>query len=488
LASIRRTLAELRGLPLWTLSQAALLEVTREVEATLRCGFGVQVRLAGELHERGVADMLDARSAAHLLQQTLQITMSDARGRVAAAVASLPTETPSGGVIAPPAPELLSAIERGAVSAGHAKVITGCLAKIPEAVDADTRQLCLATLIEQAGMRDEIGLRRVAEQITNLVDPDGELSDKDAEDRAEFHIGSKRQDGLTPVRGLLSPLTAEQLRVAIHARSMPRPIDENTPDPRPAPLRNEQALGEILSRHLCTGAGPRDGGVRPQVVVTISLQDLIVGLRRYRARQDAANAADADEQGHTQDSDAGRFAEWTLQHGWEPPGGWASYGLGGSGSSGANAGSAWSDYDGIQSVAMARLLACDAVIIPQVLGTDSVVLDQGRGVRLFTAAQRRALTTRDKGCAFLGCDIPAPWCEAHHIVWWSDGGVTDISNGVLLCRRHHVLIHQGRWRIEQDPDGGRPWILPPAHIDPARAPRRNTYFHVPDLLTTISRQ
>ncbi|HET8589495.1 MAG TPA: HNH endonuclease signature motif containing protein, partial [Nakamurella sp.] len=97
-------------------------------------------------------------------------------------------------------------------------------------------------------------------------------------------------------------------------------------------------------------------------------------------------------------------------------------------------------------------------------------------------------TTRDKGCAFLGCDIPPAWCEAHHIIWWSQGGVTDISNGVLLCRRHHVLIHQGHWRVEQDPDGGRPWIIPPAHIDPAQTPRRNTHFHLPDLLTTIDRQ
>jgi hypothetical protein len=456
LSAVRRVLAELRDVPWWTLSQAELLEVTREVESTLRGGFGVQVRLAGELHERGVADMLDARSAAHLLHQALHITMSDARARVAAATAALPCESPTGSVIGPAAPELLAAVDAGAVSAGHVKVITGCLAGIPQAVDQETRRLCLGTLIEQAGLRDENGLRQVAEQINNLLDPDGELSGKDPQDRAELHIGGKRRDGLTPVRGLLSPLTAEQLRVAIAALAAPRPIDEHTPDPRPAPLRHEQALGEILSRHLSAGAGPRDGGVRPQVVVTINLQDLIDGVRRCRASQQPQPA----------DVAAG------LRN---------AVGVGGSGS-------AWSDYDGIQSVAMARMLACDGVLIPQVLGADSVVLDQGRGVRLFTAEQRRALTTRDKGCAFLGCDIPPAWCEAHHIIWWSQGGVTDISNGVLLCRRHHVLIHQGHWRVEQDPDGGRPWIIPPAHIDPAQTPRRNTHFHLPDLLTTIDRQ
>jgi hypothetical protein len=290
---------------------------------------------------------------------------------------------------------------------------------------------------------------------------------------------------LTPVRGLLSPLTAEQLRVAIAALAAPRPIDEHTPDPRPAPLRHEQALGEILSRHLSAGAGPRDGGVRPQVVVTINLQDLIDGVRRCRAGQDAAGQDDRTDR---QAWDPDRVADWVRRQGWEPSGGWSGSGPASRGASRASSGSAWSDYDGIQSVAMARMLACDGVLIPQVLGADSVVLDQGRGVRLFTAEQRRALTTRDKGCAFLGCDIPPAWCEAHHIIWWSQGGVTDISNGVLLCRRHHVLIHQGHWRVEQDPDGGRPWIIPPAHIDPAQTPRRNTHFHLPDLLTTIDRQ
>ncbi|HET8590969.1 MAG TPA: hypothetical protein VFM01_15135, partial [Nakamurella sp.] len=118
LAAIRRVLVELRDLPWWTLSQAELLDTTREVESTLRGGFGVQVRLAGELHERGVADMLDARSAAHVLHQTLHITMSDARARVAAAAAALPCETPTGSVIGPAAPELLAAVDAGAVSAG----------------------------------------------------------------------------------------------------------------------------------------------------------------------------------------------------------------------------------------------------------------------------------------------------------------------------------------------------------------------------------
>jgi hypothetical protein len=437
LAGIQAGIARLRGLPLWTLQERDLLELTRQVESTVRSGFGVQVRLAGEVAERGVADVLSARSSAHLLHQCLNITIGEARGRIAAARTALPNQTPSGEVIAPAAPELLDAIDRGQLSAGHARVITGCLTRIPAAVDPDTRQLCRDTLLEQAGKRDEIGLRQVAEQIRHIVDPDGTLSGKDPDERAELHIGHKRQDGLTPIRGLLSPLTAEQFRIAIQALSAPTPIDADTPDPRPAELRREQALGEILHRHLTAGAGPRDGGVRPQVVVTIGLDDLLGRL-------------------HGSDS--------------TNPGGQTCPG-----------GSAWSDYDGIQSVAMARLLACDAAIIPQVLGSDGAVLEQGRAVRLFTAEQRRALTTRDRGCTAPGCDIPPAWTQAHHIIWWSRGGRTDVTNGVLLCRRHHTEIHTGPWEIRADPGGGRPWFIPPPHLDPERKPRRNTHFHPPDL-------
>jgi hypothetical protein len=144
-------------------------------------------------------------------------------------------------------------------------------------------------------------------------------------------------------------------------------------------------------------------------------------------------------------------------------------------------GPAWADYTGVHTAANARLLACDADLIPQVLGSDSVVLDQGRTVRLFPPEIRRAIVTRDRGCAFPGCDSPAGWCEVHHIGWWKrDLGATSERNGVLLCRRHHVVIHQGAWEV-RIAESGAPEFIPPAALDPKRTPRRNQHWVLPKI-------
>jgi hypothetical protein len=122
-----------------------------------------------------------------------------------------------------------------------------------------------------------------------------------------------------------------------------------------------------------------------------------------------------------------------------------------------------------------RKIACDADIIPVVLGSQGRILDIGRASRVFPPHIRKAITARDQGCAFPGCTIPAAWCEAHHITYWSRGGTTGTGNGVLLCSHHHHLIHKEHWTIEVT--NGVPWFKPPPELDPQRKPRRNHYFH-----------
>ncbi len=96
-------------------------------------------------------------------------------------------------------------------------------------------------------------------------------------------------------------------------------------------------------------------------------------------------------------------------------------------------------------------MLCDAVIVP--VSTDHLgeILDIGRATPVWNRAQRRAMTTRSPHCQWPGCQVIAPWCDAHHFQHWEHGGETSLANGVHLCRRHHVFLHQHRdWRYTFD--------------------------------------
>ncbi|RNL80037.1 HNH endonuclease signature motif containing protein, partial [Nocardioides marmorisolisilvae] len=111
------------------------------------------------------------------------------------------------------------------------------------------------------------------------------------------------------------------------------------------------------------------------------------------------------------------------------------------------------DTGEILSAGEVRRLACNAHLIPAVLGGKSLPLDLGRGSRLFTEAQRIALGLRHSTCAADGCDRPFAWCELHHLHSWALGGRTDLANAVPLCHFHHQRIHDHRYRHTRAPDG-----------------------------------
>jgi hypothetical protein len=84
-----------------------------------------------------------------------------------------------------------------------------------------------------------------------------------------------------------------------------------------------------------------------------------------------------------------------------------------------------------------------------VMAGRSEPLDVGRRTPVVPPAMRRAVIVRDRHCRFPGCDRPHTWCDAHHVVHWADGGPTAVPNLVLLCRRHHRLVHErGGFRLE----------------------------------------
>ncbi len=110
-------------------------------------------------------------------------------------------------------------------------------------------------------------------------------------------------------------------------------------------------------------------------------------------------------------------------------------------------------HDGTEiPVGTARRLACEAEILPVVLGSSGEVLDLGRRQRLANRAQRRALRAMYRSCAWVGCTVPFHHCEIHHLVPWEHTGATDLANLVPLCHEHHHLAHEGRWRLHLRPD------------------------------------
>lgn len=119
------------------------------------------------------------------------------------------------------------------------------------------------------------------------------------------------------------------------------------------------------------------------------------------------------------------------------------------------------------STAAVRRLACDAGVIPLFLGSVSEPLDVGTEHRFVTRAIRQALNTRDRGCII--CQAPPAMCEAHHLIHWADGGPTNLTNLALLCKAHHIDLHQGHWTITTH--HGHPRPNRPAWADtPAKPP------------------
>ncbi len=148
---------------------------------------------------------------------------------------------------------------------------------------------------------------------------------------------------------------------------------------------------------------------------------------------------------------------------------------------GAGFGVIENDQSPISPETVAADLCCgDSVELT--VNADGAPLDLGRTQRLYNRRQREALAVRDGGCLWPGCDRPPAFAEAHHTRQWRrDSGATDIDDGVLLCRFHHMLLHNKHWEIRRlsgDASGGRRragqgcdfWLVPPPTTDPGQAP------------------
>lgn len=133
------------------------------------------------------------------------------------------------------------------------------------------------------------------------------------------------------------------------------------------------------------------------------------------------------------------------------------------------------------SAATVQRLSCDGATTEVTLDTFGRPLDVGREQRTFTPKQRIALAVRDGACLFGDCAAEPSMTEAHHVISWSMGGRTDLANGILLCKFHHLLVHNNGWEIYRI--GTDYWLVPPPDVDPRQRPRpMPSKSHVPRVM------
>ena len=218
------------------------------------------------------------------------------------------------------------------------------------------------------------------------------------------------EGGFLALRGYFDPIAAATLQTAVFPLSKPT----GAGDHRPLARRFADALVEIASHALDIGAVPSTHGASTHLQLTASVET-VMGLEGA-------------------------------------PGGEL-------------------EFAGAVPAATVQRLACDARVRRILLGPASAVLDVGRALRVPGPAARAALRVRAGGCEWPGCDRPVAFTNAHHFVHWGHGGETEVPNLVLLCYRHHWMVHEGGWqlaRVEQ----GRLLAIPPSrgHRSWIRAP------------------
>jgi hypothetical protein len=219
------------------------------------------------------------------------------------------------------------------------------------------------------------------------------------------------------VDGELDPESGEVLLTALQAMVDADLRAGNGGDLRTPAQRRADALCQLAHRYLDSPDRPAVAGERPHVTLTVSIETL-------RGNRDGGNGS------------------WRCEL----------------------------DHTGAVPMQTARRLACDASILPVVMGGPSEPLDVGRKTPVVSAGLRRAVVLRDGGCRFPRCTRPHPWCDAHHLIHWADGGKTALSNLVLLWRPHHTLVHEGGFGLKMVND--RPVVRRPdgSVIDDGRAP------------------
>lgn len=399
LAALRTEVGELAQ-TLWAArSGHDLMEAVTEVETLRSTLDALELGMVGELEATGAVKAVGWASTQDFLTSVVggHQGSGPAMVRLAKAVA--------GPVLAP----VGEALGEGWLSTPKAQVIERAIDTLPG--NPDVRARGVQALLAEAKSLDATELRKVANRLCTLVDPDGDQRrDEKALDRLErvAHLDralaiTADQAGGAWIRGRCTAEDAALLKATLIPLAAPHPAagpvcdpatcdlpgcGHDGRDPRGHGARLLDALVEACRRLQSTDLLPHSHGAVPRLTLTMSLEDL-------RATSGFGTTETGEQ----------------------------------------------------LTASTIRRLCCETEIIPAVLGADSAVLDVGRAQRLVSAAIWRALVVRDTGCRFPSCTRPPMMCHAHHLTHWAEGGATSLTNMVLLCGHHHRLIHAAPWTI-----------------------------------------
>jgi hypothetical protein len=293
-------------------------------------------------------------------------------------------------------PQSVEALDKGDIGFGHLAL----MARTADALaESDTsRGFEETALLAQALEVSVSRFRYICHHARHVDDAAGYVADEvEAVEARKLELNAG-EDGWVFVRGILDAAGGATLRTALEPLARRSGAD----DDRHRDRRLADALVELAMVALDTGAVPQRASQRAHLQVTTSLETLL----------DVAGAPAAE-------------MEFSLPI----------------------------------SAKMVERLACDCSVTRILLGSDSAVIDVGRSRRVVSGSTRRALNTRDRHCQWPGCERPPSSCDAHHLIYWTRGGPTDLSNLALLCHRHHWMVHEGGWQIARD-DSGRILTIP----------------------------
>ena len=399
-------------------SQASAAQVVIAVEAAHRGEFTSARRGEGSAHAwvREHAPSLRQGGAGQLAGFAVDVAHATPEGQWS-------THGPQAGAFADPErPEgkVWDRVDSGEVALPLALTALSEIARMKDRLQPDAIPTVADAILDhgvQWGARDA---KRIRTRLLAKHGLDGELEDTQRRLRTAAYLTQPQvSDGdITEYRMGLTPEQSAALEAALGALSKPIP-DPGTGvfDERPNGQRRAEALATIIAGHAAhDGEDANPAAASTALHVTIALADLLRLLA----------LPDTGPHGCTNDTGTDAFGQALT------------------GSTGAGTVIGSTATGTLLNPAEIRRLACDADIIPIVLGAAGEVLDVGRAARLFTKGQRRALWHRDHGCTWPGCDSPPSWAKAHHLIHWADGGRSDLSNAALLCQRHHTHVHDHR--------------------------------------------